>query len=155
MIRKYILIVILIVSVCMLLLTPPLKPLTRAIFLFPAHATADVFSNIRGFFMFFSRMKHIETENVKLREDIAKLETENTLSRARITDLERINAYPKSYRLLSARIISRDPVTWFKIVTVNKGKENGITDNMPVVLSEHVIGRTINAIQYFRTFFYP
>ena len=46
------------------------------------------------------------------------------------------------YTLLPARIIARDSSTWYNEVVINRGSDDGITDDMPVLTEEGLVGKT-------------
>lgn len=46
------------------------------------------------------------------------------------------------FKLVPAEIIARDSSTWWRTVTVNRGKEDHIEGDMPVVTDEGLIGKT-------------
>jgi rod shape-determining protein MreC len=41
-----------------------------------------------------------------------------------------------------AEVITRDSSTWWRTVTVNRGKQDGIDSDMPVVTDEGLVGKT-------------
>ena len=41
-----------------------------------------------------------------------------------------------------AEVIARDSSTWWRTVTINRGKEDGIETDMPVVTDEGLVGKT-------------
>ena len=46
------------------------------------------------------------------------------------------------FTLLPARIIARDSSTWYNEMTINRGSDNGVTDDMPVLTEEGLVGKT-------------
>lgn len=46
------------------------------------------------------------------------------------------------FKLVPAEIIARDSSTWWRTVTINRGKEDKIEGDMPVVTDEGLIGKT-------------
>ncbi|HAM70995.1 MAG TPA: rod shape-determining protein MreC [Verrucomicrobiales bacterium] len=45
------------------------------------------------------------------------------------------------WRLRMARVVGRDPANWWKNVRINLGSRDGITNNMPVIAAEGLVGR--------------
>jgi rod shape-determining protein MreC len=45
------------------------------------------------------------------------------------------------WKLRMARVVGRDPANWWKNVRINLGSRDGLTNNMPVVSSEGLVGR--------------
>ena len=46
------------------------------------------------------------------------------------------------FRLVPAEIISRDSSTWWRTVTINRGEEDGLAAEMPVLTDEGLVGKT-------------
>ena len=46
------------------------------------------------------------------------------------------------FKLVPAEIVARDSSTWWRTVTINRGKEDGIEGDMPVVTDEGLVGKT-------------
>src|SRR6476659_1416505 len=46
------------------------------------------------------------------------------------------------FKLVPAEVITRDSSTWWRTVTVNRGKQDGIDSDMPVVTDEGLVGKT-------------
>jgi rod shape-determining protein MreC len=46
-------------------------------------------------------------------------------------------------RTISAEIIGRDPLEWFKAVLINKGQNDGVKKNQAVTTHQGVVGRTL------------
>jgi len=46
---------------------------------------------------------------------------------------------------LPARVIAEDASSWFRTVIIDKGDEHGVTEGMPVVVAEGVVGRVVRS----------
>jgi len=46
------------------------------------------------------------------------------------------------FKLIPAEIVTRDASTWWHTVTINRGKEDHIETDMPVVTDEGLVGKT-------------
>jgi rod shape-determining protein MreC len=46
------------------------------------------------------------------------------------------------FRLVPAEIVTRDSSTWYRTVTINRGKDDKIESDMPVVTDEGLVGKT-------------
>jgi rod shape-determining protein MreC len=46
------------------------------------------------------------------------------------------------FKLVPAEIITRDASTWWRTVTINRGKQDGVESDMPVVTDEGLVGKT-------------
>ena len=90
----------------------------------------------------------------ELERDNASLKTENRSLKATnqaLRDVEReVNrlraalAYRERsiFKLVPAEVVTRDASTWWRTVTINRGKQDGITGDMPVVTEEGLVGKT-------------
>src|SRR2546430_16103372 len=46
------------------------------------------------------------------------------------------------FKLIAAEIVARDSSTWWRTVTINRGRRDGLETDMPVVTDEGLIGKT-------------
>jgi rod shape-determining protein MreC len=46
---------------------------------------------------------------------------------------------------LPARVIAEDASSWFRTVTINKGRDQGVVEGLPVVVAEGVVGRVVRS----------
>jgi rod shape-determining protein MreC len=46
---------------------------------------------------------------------------------------------------LPAKVIAEDASSWFRTVTIDKGSEQGVTEGLPVVVAEGVVGRVVRS----------
>ena len=95
-------------------------------------------------------------ENVYLKKSLAHaLEKNNRLKEMELSNsrlLNLLNFQKNQYdKVLAAEVISIDPSPWFKTVIINKGKVDGLEKEMPVVVSEGIVGQiTAVSAQYSR-----
>jgi rod shape-determining protein MreC len=47
------------------------------------------------------------------------------------------------FRLLAARVVSRDAATWWSSVRINRGFEDGVEVDMPVITEEGLVGKVV------------
>ncbi len=102
-------------------------------------------SAVGGFFESFSNMRTAVTENDQLRERVMQLEGEVRQSETLTTENERLKTLlnfqnESKYKILPARVIGRDPSTWFDSSTINRGSLDGVKLNMPVVTNGGLVG---------------
>ncbi|MBI4025513.1 MAG: rod shape-determining protein MreC [Verrucomicrobia bacterium] len=90
----------------------------------------------------------LQAENTKLRKDLSELSARVT----QVAELERENHNFRAMldfkdrselKLISARVIGRDPSNWWNTVQVDRGSLDGITRDMPVLTVEGLVGKTI------------
>jgi rod shape-determining protein MreC len=79
----------------------------------------------------------LNLENQQLREYRAEVERLRNL-------LAYKQAHQEQYNLEAARVIARSPNNWYKIITIDKGAENGIAGGMPVINPDGLVGRVVS-----------
>ena len=79
------------------------------------------------------RIESIETENIELKRQLEQLKEELNIDYV-LTDYESINA----------TVISRNIGYWYNTITIDKGKKDGIKEEMPVVNSYGLLGKVIS-----------
>lgn len=103
---------------------------------------------VSDFFGYFSSIDDLRDENAELKKEIAELkkelrdgETDARENESLRSLLSLKEAHPE-YTFECAEIIARDPSNWFNIITVDKGKADGIAVNQPAVAAGNaLIGR--------------
>ncbi|RCX20810.1 rod shape-determining protein MreC [Anaerobacterium chartisolvens] len=110
--------------------------------------------NIEGTFIFFRDMKSMEEENKELKAEIDRLENENrSLLRYREENkslreaLDLKNQF-NDYKSIGGNIIAKDAGNWFNVFTIDRGSNEGITENSPVITSKGLIGSVIEAAPF-------
>lgn len=87
-------------------------------------------------------------ENVQLRKRLDTLELENQ----RIPELESENKRLKTVlnlmeqrknTMIAARVVGEDVKNWFKCIIIDKGRESGIREKMPVVTAKGLVGQAV------------
>ena len=105
-----------------------------------------VTSSISGYFGSIANLRSAQDENTALKNRVLELEVELkgkeelTAENQRLKSLLDLKSESK-YKVLSARIIGRDPSIWFDSSIVNRGSLDGVKLNMPVVTDGGLVGR--------------
>ncbi len=84
---------------------------------------------------------HLAEENRRLRAELdryAEVGLENERLR-KLLDFKEEVKLPT----IPAQVISEDASSWFRTVVIDKGTQDGVSEGMPVVVAEGVVGRTI------------
>jgi rod shape-determining protein MreC len=98
------------------------------------------------------RLDQLEQENKNLLAELEQLKAENSAFR----DLERENdrlrralefQKASSFRLRAARVIAREPSSWWQIVTIDRGEQDGVRVNQPVITTRGLVGKIIALTQ--------
>ncbi len=94
-------------------------------------------------------------------EENVQLVEENRSLRSALTQNDEIRLENERLRLLlefkeeqaietlPARVIAEDASSWFRTVMIDKGSEQGVTEGMPVVVAEGVVGRVVRSSPHF------
>ena len=92
-------------------------------------------------------LEDLERENAALRTDNRALNATNQALRDVEREVNRLRlalAYRERsvFRLVPAEIVTRDASTWWRTITINRGKRDGIEGNMAVVTELGLVGKT-------------
>jgi len=92
-------------------------------------------------------LEELERESASLRVDNRQLRATNQALRDVEHEVNRLrhalNYRERSvFKLIPAEIVTRDSSTWWHTVTINRGKEDKIDSDMPVVTDEGLVGKT-------------
>lgn len=107
----------------------------------PAHA-------IKNLAITYTDLINIKKENMVLKKKLDDLLLENQ----KIPELEKENKRLKTVlklveqnpnSLIAARVIGEDLSNWFKSIIVDKGKDHGIKEKMPVITPAGIVGQAV------------
>ena len=93
-------------------------------------------------------LEELERENAALKVENRSLKATNQALRDVEHEVNRLRHaldYRERSRLSSScprEIVARDSSTWWRTVTINRGKQDGIERDMPVVTEEGLVGKT-------------
>jgi rod shape-determining protein MreC len=111
-----------------------------------------VVSRVDGFFSSvwedYIYLVNVEKENRKLKEAAKVFKTRLIENQEAVLGNERLKKLMGMRDMLpahsiAAAVISEDSSPWFRTVTIDRGKEDGIREGMPVVGSAGVVGRIV------------
>ncbi len=97
----------------------------------------------------FKGYRNLQAETTDLKKQLSELSTRV----AQVTELERENREFRAMldfknrselKLISAKVISRDPSNWYNTVLIDRGSSDGVIGNMPVLTVEGLVGKTID-----------
>jgi len=96
---------------------------------------------------FFSEMKYyaqenerLEEENGELKERIRKLEAAGAENED-LRDLLNLRKKYETENAIVAEIISYDASAWFKVMSINRGRNDGVNENMIVLTPDGLVGK--------------
>ena len=92
-------------------------------------------------------LEDLEKDNASLRVENRQLKATNQALRDVEHEVNRLrhalNYRERSvFKLVPAEVVARDSSTWWRTVTINRGKEDKIESDMPVVTDEGLVGKT-------------
>jgi rod shape-determining protein MreC len=107
-----------------------------------------IINSITGVFQRYIFLVGLERENALLRKTLGEVQAENhrmkemSLANERFRKLfEFRDAMQAS--MIAAEVIGRDPSSWFRSITVNKGERQGVYRGAAVVLPEGIVGQVV------------
>ena len=91
-------------------------------------------------------LEELEHENAALQVENRQLRATNQALRDVEHEVNRLrhalNYRERSvFKLVPAEVVARDSSTWWRTITINRGKEDGIEGDMPVVTDEGLVGK--------------
>jgi rod shape-determining protein MreC len=104
--------------------------------------TSDSFSNTGKIFSNLVQTVSANQQNIKLKEEVVLLSQQlkdyQDLVEENIKLKNLLNlSHPKETEVVYANIIIREPVHWYQGVIVNKGSNDGLTENLPVLFVDN------------------
>lgn len=97
-----------------------------------------------------SQLFYLKKENEALKKEVQELQAykykfmEYSEENARLRRMLEFKEKNSQYDMVAAEVIGRDPGNWFNVIIIDKGRKNGITENMAVVTEKGLVGYTID-----------
>jgi rod shape-determining protein MreC len=91
-----------------------------------------------------------KSENKKLHRQVRDLQTRLAQSETASRDASELRAlvgfnrssgFPGGYSPVSARVIARSPTVWYSAITIDKGSDQGVHANQPVMSGTGLVGK--------------
>ncbi|MEO6655797.1 MAG: rod shape-determining protein MreC [Pyrinomonadaceae bacterium] len=106
----------------------------------------SVTASISNYFSSIASLRSAQTENDALKQRVQEIEVELKQKEELASENSRLRMLldlkeQSKYKILTARIIGRDPSVWFDSSIVNRGTLDGVALNMPVVTDGGLVGR--------------
>lgn len=111
--------------------------------------TRNMFDAVEAFWLNYFQLVNVRRENLQLMKTVNTLKMENSRYHELLSTQERLEALLQFKKntdrpVLAAQVIGLDPTGWFKSVIINKGKEDGLALDMPVVNAAGIVGRIVS-----------
>lgn len=106
----------------------------------------SVTTSISNYFSSIASLRSAQSENDTLKQRVQEIEVELIQKEELATENSRLKLLldlkeQSKIKILTARIIGRDPSVWFDSSIVNRGTLDGVALNMPVVTDGGLVGR--------------
>ncbi|MEO6333620.1 MAG: rod shape-determining protein MreC [Pyrinomonadaceae bacterium] len=119
---------------------------SQAVADFVQSPVTSVTSGFSNYFSSISNLRSAQSENDLLKQRVQELELDIKGNEDLAAENDRLRGIlnlkeNSKYKVLTARIIGRDPSVWFDSSIINRGSLDGVKLNMPVVSDGGLIGR--------------
>lgn len=119
---------------------------TQAIADFVQSPVATITTSVSNYFQSFATLRSAQSENDLLKQRVQELEVELQQKKELAAENERLKSLldlkeKSQYKILTARIIGRDPSRWFSSSIINRGSLDGVKLNMAIVTNGGLVGR--------------
>jgi len=100
---------------------------------------------------------HAKSQNAHLREEVQQLRSANVQSESALQDVAKLQAqlnyvegptFPKDYRAVNTRVISRPPSPYYQQVGIAAGSAKGIRVHDPVVTADGLVGEVTTVFSH-------
>ncbi len=111
--------------------------------------TSKIGNGIRHTTGFVGEIFTVYRENQMLRADIEKLRqdelniTEIMAENIRLRSMLDYKKESPQFDTITASVIARDPGAWTNIIIINKGSNNGLTKDMPIITPRGLVGHVV------------
>jgi len=95
-----------------------------------------------------ARENHILRDQLNQASEKSNLWHETELANARLRNLLDFQKNITE-QAVAAEVIGKDPSTWFKTVVIDKGKADGLTKGLPVVMPQGIAGQVIETANHY------
>lgn len=104
---------------------------------------------VEGLWLHYFHLVGVEEENIRFRREIDSLRLENHQYREMMATQQRLKELLQfkdtmEWPVVAAQVIGRDPTGRFESVIIDKGKNSGLKNNMPVVNAAGVVGQIVS-----------
>jgi rod shape-determining protein MreC len=115
---------------------------------------SKVFKPFRDLFNWVGDAFDANSENKKLKKELATARTDLAEARTaardneqlrRMVDLQKEPAFPDGMDPVTARVIARAPTDWSSTIQINKGTGDGVRQDQPVITGDGLVGKVAQA----------
>jgi rod shape-determining protein MreC len=119
---------------------------TQTVADFVQSPVTTITASVSHYFTSIANLRSAQDENSQLKQQVEELKLQLASQEGLTSENERLKALldlkeQSKYKVLTARIIGRDPSIWFDASIINRGSLDGVKLNMPVVANGGLVGR--------------
>ncbi|HJP19274.1 MAG TPA: rod shape-determining protein MreC [Nitrospinota bacterium] len=119
----------------------------QSIFFYSIKKVQDTWNN-------YISLTQVRKNNLYLKEEINKLNHEVLKYTEQKKSFERLSKMLKyksgsDREMILASVVGSDAISWSKMITINKGSNDGLKKNMAVVSHEGLVGHIIQTVPYY------
>jgi rod shape-determining protein MreC len=105
---------------------------------------------VRDFFGWVGDTIDAKDQNTDLKKEVQRLRTELARAETDLRDADQLkglaslhqeNYFPQSTAPVTARVIARSATVWYSTLKIDKGSDDGLRENQPVIASGGLIGK--------------
>ena len=127
-----------------------LETVTFGAFTEVQRVVTSTLDNVVGLWSGYVGLRDVQEENVELSREIADLRFELQKERAlaqQTRSLERLLQLRQTVALatLSARVIATDATPYFRTLTIDRGRRDGVRPDLAVIAPDGIVGRVVGA----------
>lgn len=114
----------------------------------PQRLVASTIHGVKGVWQGYVGLRGTRDENRRLQERVRALETQLEAGREQIGEAGRLREILElrpilPFPTMTAQVIAREGVPWFRNITIDKGKDDGVKLSAPVLGVGGVMGRVV------------
>jgi rod shape-determining protein MreC len=107
---------------------------------------SSIHTRISGSFDDYANLFSAQSENARLKDELKSLRSQNSLLQTRQTENERLRKILElrtrfELPTIAAQVIGHDAAGWYKTLLINKGSDDGVAFDMPVIVTEGILGK--------------
>lgn len=126
----------------------PLGALVLAVLMPIQTGMVRIVDTVEHTWTLYTEIGRLRTENARLRQQVDAMREETSRLREQAQATQRLERLLQlrgqlPYQTTTARVITRDPTSWFNTLVVDRGTRDGIRRNAPVATAEGLVGRVI------------
>lgn len=117
---------------------------------YPFHSMANlVTSKVGQTFKVAMVLSRTYAENERLKKELAQAKAQNSQLEELVVENQKLRKLlglkqgGYKFKLIPAEIVARSPSNWFEGVLINKGTKDGLKEDMAVINTQGVVGRTV------------